>query len=300
MSKARSRPPVKAKPVKAKPAKAQPAGAKAGRSAGAPGPAARKPAKKPAPVSPATPATPATAAAPQRRKRSPAAPEPRPAPAAAPRGARDDAPPSPADRIVGRSDDKPRRREDLSLEVAIGRQVRTIRQSLGITITELARATSLSVGMLSKLENGQTSPSLTSLQSLATALNVPMTALFARFDESRDATFVRAGEGLPIERRGSRAGHLYQLLGNSMRGEVRVEPFLITLDEEASTYPVFEHPGYEFIYMLQGRVIYRYADRTYTLGPGDSLFFESDAPHGPAELLDLPAIYLSVIISSRA
>ncbi|MEQ8348960.1 MAG: XRE family transcriptional regulator [Sneathiellaceae bacterium] len=201
-----------------------------------------------------------------------------------------------------RGPEKPasRLREELSLEAAIGRQVRTIRQSLGITITELARATSLSVGMLSKLENGQTSPSLTSLQSLATALNVPMTALFARFDESRDATFVRAGEGLPIERRGSRAGHLYQLLGNSMRGDVRVEPFLITLDEESSTYPVFEHPGYEFIYMLQGRVTYRYADRTYTLGPGDSLFFESDAPHGPADLTDLPAIYLSVIVTPRA
>lgn len=193
-----------------------------------------------------------------------------------------------------------RLREELSLEAAIGRQVRTIRQSLGITITELARATSLSVGMLSKLENGQTSPSLTSLQSLATALNVPMTALFARFDESRDATFVKAGEGLPIERRGSRAGHLYQLLGNSMRGDVRVEPFLITLDEEASTYPVFEHPGYEFIYMLQGRVVYRYADRIYTLAPGDSLFFESDAPHGPAELPELPAIYLSVIVTPRS
>lgn len=188
-------------------------------------------------------------------------------------------------------------REELPLEAAIGRQVRTFRQSLGITIAELARATSLSVGMLSKLENGQTSPSLASLQALSVALNVPMTALFARFDESRDATFVRAGEGLPIERRGSRAGHLYQLLGNSMRGDVRVEPFLITLDSDSSTYPVFEHPGYEFIYMLRGRVLYRYADRLYTLGPGDSLFFESDAPHGPAELQDLPAVYLSVIVT---
>ena len=291
MSKAGPRPAAKAKPARPKAPRARPSASPAARPA-AEKPAAGKPAAgKPAAEKPA--AASGNAAAPRGRKAAPAAA------GAPPSGVTASGLSSPSDRIVGRSDDKPRRREDLSLEVAIGRQVRTIRQSLGITITELARATSLSVGMLSKLENGQTSPSLTSLQSLATALNVPMTALFARFDESRDATFVRAGEGLPIERRGSRAGHLYQLLGNSMRGEVRVEPFLITLDEEASTYPVFEHPGYEFIYMLQGRVIYRYADRTYTLAPGDSLFFESDAPHGPAELLALPAVYLSVIISPR-
>ena len=54
---------------------------------------------------------------------------------------------------------------------------------------------------------------------------------------------------------------------------------------------------YEFIYMLSGAVTYRHADRSYLLQPGDSLFFDSEAPHGPEELRRLPARYLSIIVS---
>ena len=69
--------------------------------------------------------------------------------------------------------------------------------------------------MLSKIENGVTSPSLTTLQRLSRALGVPVTAFFRRYEERRDAVFVSAGEGLAIERRGTRAGHQYQLLGHT-------------------------------------------------------------------------------------
>lgn len=187
--------------------------------------------------------------------------------------------------------------KDNSLEVAVGAQVRAIRQALGVTLSDLAKTASISTGMLSKIENGQSSPSLTTLQSLATALNVPIASFFARFDEKREATFVKAGQGLPIERRGSSKGHLYQLLGHGLRSETKVEPFLITLDEGSDAYPIFQHPGVEFIYMLDGEVAYRHGEATYLLTPGDSLFFDAEAPHGPLELRRLPAVYLSIIVT---
>lgn len=59
------------------------------------------------------------------------------------------------------------------LEVAIGREVRAFRRQQEITVAELSGVTGLSVGMLSKIENGNTSPSLTTLQTLANALSVP-------------------------------------------------------------------------------------------------------------------------------
>ena len=71
----------------------------------------------------------------------------------------------------------------------------------------------------------------------------------------------------------------------------------ITLDETSDAYPVFQHAGYEFIYMLSGEVTYRHADRSYLMQPGDSLFFDAEAPHGPEELRRLPARYLSIIVS---
>ena len=75
---------------------------------------------------------------------------------------------------------------------AVGAQVKVLRQALSITASEVAQAAGLSVAMLSKIENGQTAPSLATLQSLAAALNVPITALFMKFDQKRDATFVKA------------------------------------------------------------------------------------------------------------
>src|SRR5262249_37630519 len=96
-----------------------------------------------------------------------------------------------------------------SLEVAIGHEVREFRKKLDMTVAELAKVAKLSAGMLSKIENGMTSPSLATLQALSRALHVPVTAFFRRFEEEHDATFVKAGQGLAIERRGTRAGHQY-------------------------------------------------------------------------------------------
>lgn len=190
---------------------------------------------------------------------------------------------------------------DNLLEVAIGREVHGFRIKLGLTVSDLAATAGLSAGMLSKIENGMISPSLTKLQSLSRALAVPVTAFFRRFEERRGASFVRAGEGLAIERRGTRNGHQYHLLGHTgdRSSRVVVEPYMITLTAESEVFPLFQHAGLELIFMLEGEVIYRHADKLYTLRPGDSLFFDSDAPHGPEELRVLPIRFLSVISYAR-
>jgi len=188
---------------------------------------------------------------------------------------------------------------DLTLEQALGVQVRAMRRRLGITVSELAASAGLSGGMLSKIENGQISPSLSSLQALAKALNVPITTFFSTFEERRDCSFVPAGNGVIIERRGSRVGHEYSLLGHAMGGQMAIEPYLITLHEGAAPYPAFQHVGREFIYMLSGEVMYRHGDQTYHLRPGDALLFDSAAPHGPEKLLVQPMKYLSIMSYMR-
>ncbi|WP_299749152.1 XRE family transcriptional regulator [uncultured Tateyamaria sp.] len=183
------------------------------------------------------------------------------------------------------------------LEVAIGREVRAFRRQQEITVAELAQITGLSIGMLSKIENGNTSPSLTTLQLLANALSVPLTSFFRRFEESRQAVHTKSGEGVSIDREGTRANHQYNLLGHigSNASGVIVEPYLITLTAESDVFPTFQHGGIETIYMLEGEVDYRHGDDVYPLKPGDTLFFDADAPHGPEKLVTLPARYLSVI-----
>ena len=144
------------------------------------------------------------------------------------------------------------------LEDAIGRQVRVYRTQLGMTNANLARQSGLSPGMLSKIENGHTSPSLATLQAVAGALNVPVTALFRKFEQDREASFVRAGQGLVIDRRGTRAGHQYHLLGHSVGDRATlVEPYLIVISEASDVFPLFQHDGVEFIYILEGEKIGR-------------------------------------------
>ena len=190
-----------------------------------------------------------------------------------------------------------RDRREKNLEVAIGREVRAYRTRQGLTVAELAQKAGLSIGMLSKIENGNTSPSLTTLQVLAETLRVPLTSFFRRFEEKRDAMHVKAGEAVEIERAGTRSGHQYNLLGHVGSGAsgVLMEPYLMTLTTESDVFPTFQHDGVEFLFMLEGVVVYRHGDSRYRLEPGDSLIFEADAPHGPEELVTLPARFLSVI-----
>jgi transcriptional regulator with XRE-family HTH domain len=191
------------------------------------------------------------------------------------------------------------RGNDRLLEQSIGREVKRFREKLGLTISELAKAAEMSAGMLSKIENGATSPSLSSLQALSRALHVPVTSLFKGYEEIRDASFVKAGQGLTIERRGTRAGHQYQLLGHSPHGPVMVEPYIVSLTESSDVFPIFQHAGLEFLHMLEGEVIYRHGDKTYRMQPGDSLFFDAEAPHGPEELVKLPIRFVCVISYRR-
>ncbi len=187
------------------------------------------------------------------------------------------------------------------LEDAIGLEVRALRKQLGLTVTDLGDAAGLSPGMLSKIENGLTSPSLTTLQSLAHALGVSISALLRRFDEEHAAAHVKAGEGVDLERRGSRAGHQYKLLGylGPNASGVIAEPYMITLTRDSDVFPTFQHEGVEYLYMLEGEIDYRHGDKTYLMQPGDSLFFDADAPHGPQRLITLPARYLAIIAYPR-
>ncbi len=183
------------------------------------------------------------------------------------------------------------------LEVAIGREIRAQRKQMGITVSELAENSDLSVGMLSKIENGLTSPSLTTLQSLSHALGVPISFFLKSFEEERVAVHVKSGEGGSIESRGTRAGHQYQLLGYLGANESGVigEPYMITLTDKSDIFPTFQHDGIEFLYFLEGSVEYQHGDKTFLMEPGDSLYFDADAPHGPVRLIELPARYLSII-----
>jgi transcriptional regulator with XRE-family HTH domain len=187
-----------------------------------------------------------------------------------------------------------------SLERALGNQIRMLRRQQDLSVADLASAAGISNGMLSKIENGGISPSLATLQAISTALQAPLSSLFASFEERQDCSYVPAGQGVTIERRGTKVGHVYELLGHVLRGDVVVEPYLITLRENAAPHTTFVHGGVEFIYMLKGEVQYRHGAQSYRLREGDALLFDSSAPHGPERLTEGATVYLSLIVYARS
>src|SRR5262249_38396234 len=90
-----------------------------------------------------------------------------------------------------------------TLEEALGRRIKHLRNSHGLPGAEFAAAASISASMLSKIETGQISPSLQTLQSIAQALSVPIGNLFSEHGRHhQDCSFVPAGTGVTIHRRG--------------------------------------------------------------------------------------------------
>jgi transcriptional regulator with XRE-family HTH domain len=186
-----------------------------------------------------------------------------------------------------------------TLEDAIGAQVHDFRKAAGLTVSELATAAGVSTAMVSKIENGQISASLSTLNQLAGALNLPLTMLLATYEGRRACSYVKKGQGLDIQRRGTKVGHQYQQLGQSFGGPIAFEPYLITLSKGAEPYTQFRHEGLELIYMLIGEVTYLHGDRSYHLEPGDCILFDSAEFHGPETLIKLPMTYLSIIVYPR-
>lgn len=185
--------------------------------------------------------------------------------------------------------------EEVELEVAIAANVRALRKRYDLSVTELAERIGISKAMLSKIENAQTSCSLGTLARMAAGLDVPVTALIRGADAEREASYTKAGAGAAITRNGTKQGHSYELLG-ALRGEhKRLECLMVTLSEDSEVYPLFQHPGTEFLHMVEGVMDYGHGRSVYRMKPGDSLTLDGEGAHGPVALIELPIRFLSVI-----
>jgi len=185
---------------------------------------------------------------------------------------------------------------DLEAELGdvIAQRVREFRLRHNWTVGYLAAHSGLSKGMLSKIENAQSAPSLSTLARLSEALSVPVTAFFRGLSEEQDVLHVKAGTGLDIQHKGSGPGHRYQLLGNMRAPHDSLEPMLVTLTERSEVFPLYQHAGTELIFMIAGKMEYCYGGARLLLEPGDALQFVGEVMHGPGELVVLPIQFLAV------
>ena len=182
----------------------------------------------------------------------------------------------------------------------VGERVRDARRALGLTMAQFAETAEISLGMVSKIEHGQTSPSLSTLTRLAHASRVPITAFFRGLDEEHDVVIVRSDERMEILHEGPREGHVYEDLG-SLRGKTRIiEPMMVTLESSDEVFPLFQHEGVEFLHMLEGAMDYGYGPKNYRLEAGDTIQIHGEVAHGPVALVELPVRFMSVKVFPAA
>jgi transcriptional regulator with XRE-family HTH domain len=176
-------------------------------------------------------------------------------------------------------------------EVNVGNALLALRAKRGLSIRALAKKSGLAVNTLSLIQNNKTSPSVSTLQQLASALEVPITVFFENGSPKSRVAFIKASERL-----GAAFAHgTLEDLGGGLPDRT-VEPFVVTMKPNANSgaHPIV-HTGHEFVFCLEGRIVYTVEDRTYLLEPGDSLLFESHLPHRWQNVEVVPARAILVL-----
>ncbi len=173
----------------------------------------------------------------------------------------------------------------------VGSRVRTYRQERGLSLRALAELCELSPNTISLIERGVTSPSVSTLQRLATALAVPITSFFAEEPERLRIILTRAGDRI----RSGSASVVLESLGYGLE-EQACDPFFVVLKARAhSGRQVMIHSGHELVHCLRGEVDYEIAGEHYRLRPGDTLLFHADIPHRWRNPTDEPAEFLLIM-----
>jgi transcriptional regulator with XRE-family HTH domain len=164
---------------------------------------------------------------------------------------------------------------------AVGEELRSLRLQKGLRLSDLASRSHLSSSLLSKIERGQSVPSLPALQSIAASLGVSLSSFFPRPPRSVPA-LTRAQERifLPESLRAKQPAFDFECL-NFRAIEPRLNCYGARF-RQASRSRTHAHAGCEFLFVLAGTLSISIADEEHVLEDGDSIYFDSHLPHNYA------------------
>jgi transcriptional regulator with XRE-family HTH domain len=188
-------------------------------------------------------------------------------------------------------------------EGVITKKLRALRKNKKVSLGELAEQTGLTKGYLSRIENSENPPPISTLGKIATALGVDITDLFPKYEEShqnQELTISRNNKGTLINGRGTMYGYYYENLALEKKGK-NMEPFIVTVgfDHPVNIQTDFCHQGEEFLYVLEGTMEFFFKGKSYILEQGDSVYFDADIPHSGKSIGEQKAKLLIVIYSYK-
>lgn len=164
-----------------------------------------------------------------------------------------------------------------SPESLVGWRIRAQRRKSGLTLQQLAERVDLDRGHISRLERGEKSPSIGTLQAIARGLGVSISHLLGESDPQEEVHVMRAAKRRRMSASTEAGSHVLEVVTSGEKGSP-LDMFVISVGS-AGHRTVAHHAGDEVLYVLEGRIQMRFGDREVLLARGDSARFPGYLPH---------------------
>ncbi|MET2983694.1 XRE family transcriptional regulator [Aureibaculum conchae] len=162
--------------------------------------------------------------------------------------------------------------------VNLGKELKRIRLSKGLNLKQVAKMSDVSIGLISKIENYRTTPSLPVLLKIMQSLEINLTELNLSTSKGGKYILIRKGEG-EIEERDDSEGLEYTFLFSNNVPASNLRTYIIKVKEGIYRKPI-AGDTYELAYVLQGKLDYILDKEIITLNEGDLLFYDGVFPLG--------------------
>ncbi len=159
--------------------------------------------------------------------------------------------------------------------IEIGKKLRELRESKGLTLRELSNRAKCTSSLLSQIENGKTEPSISTLKKIADALGVNIVDFFMEDFEDEDV-ITRKKDRIDIQLK--RWDAKIQSLVKNVRNK-KMQPFYTVIKPGGGSHGMYAHEGEEFGFVLKGEMELRLNDKVYRIKEGESFYFSSRIPH---------------------
>ena len=156
---------------------------------------------------------------------------------------------------------------------SLGKRLRELRKERGLTLAQLGQRAGLSASYLSQIERGVTMPSLATLTTIASALDVEVRYFFE--DDLSAPSIVRSNQGKRLD---STAGAIVEFLSADL-SDKKIQPYRLVCRPGASTDRPATHPGEEVGFILKGQLTVTVGEETFVLEAGDSIHYQALQPH---------------------
>ncbi|MDR1675643.1 MAG: cupin domain-containing protein [Tannerella sp.] len=177
----------------------------------------------------------------------------------------------------------------------IAERLTGLREVLEIGAEEMAGVCNLPVDEYLLLESGTVDISVSVLHRIAQAYGIELTVLMFGDEPKMSSYFVtRKGRGVAVERT---KAYKYQSLAAGFTKR-KADPFLVTVHPKPDGEPMYlnTHAGQEYNYVISGRLLFQINGKDLTLEEGDSVYFNSELPHGMKALDGQTVTFLAVIM----